>query len=59
MVNYRFTRMHFAVDAGAGFDLRLSHLVSVRGEVRDFVGTERFLNQRHNINSQIGFVLHF
>jgi len=48
-------------DVGGGVDFRLSRLVSLRGEVRDFIGGSGLsgASGRHHILSLIGIALHF
>lgn len=59
VVSSNETRASLAGDVGAGLDFRLSRVWSLRGEIRDFVGSKQFLGQRNSVNIQFGFALHF
>jgi opacity protein-like surface antigen len=52
---------HLAFDAGGGVDVRLTRLVSLRAEVRDFigVGSVASLDRRNHVFYELGIALHF
>lgn len=59
VTSFNQTRASLAGDLGAGLDFRLTRLWSLRGEVRNFIGSKQFLGQSNNVNIQFGFALHF
>lgn len=57
---YEDTSATVAADLGGGVDFRLTRLLSLRAEVRDFVsGRTGGLARRNNVAYQFGFALHF
>lgn len=55
------TTYHGVFDFGGGVDIRLNRLVSIRGEVRDYVSATRLggVNGRNRLQLSAGLAMHF